>query len=108
MLRRPLLFFCPLVGGRRGGWEREGWEVGETRRRLRIIWAYMQDSLADEVVPRSLAMARESLIRCRVSNEVKRLLHTIAAQRQITESALIRQLIEAMVQMVTRTEIADG
>jgi len=53
-------------------------------------------------------MARESLIRCRVSNEVKRLLHTIAAQRQITESALIRQLIEAMVQMVTRTEIADG
>jgi predicted DNA-binding protein len=53
-------------------------------------------------------MARESLIRCRVSDEVKGLLQTIAAQRQITESALVRQLIEAMVQMATDARIADG
>ena len=53
-------------------------------------------------------MARESLIRCRVSNEVKGLLKTVAAQRQITESALVRQLIEATVQMATVPEVADG
>jgi predicted DNA-binding protein len=53
-------------------------------------------------------MARESLIRCRVSDEVKGLLQTIAARRQITESALVRQLIEAMVEMTTDAKIADG
>jgi hypothetical protein len=51
---------------------------------------FMQDSLAAAVVPRSLAMARDSLIRCRASDEVKELLQAIAAQRQITESALVR------------------
>jgi predicted DNA-binding protein len=69
---------------------------------------FMQDSLAAAVVPRSLVMARESLIRCRVSEEVKRLLRTIAAQRQTTESALVRQLIEAMVQMATDAKIAGA
>ena len=53
-------------------------------------------------------MARESLVRCRVSDDVKELLQRIAAQRQITESALVRQLIEAMVQMATDAKIADG
>ena len=67
----------------------------------------MQDSLAAAFVPRSLAMARDSLIRCRVSGEVKGLLQTIAAQRQITESALVRQLIETMVQLATNVEIAE-
>lgn len=67
----------------------------------------MQDSLAAAVVPRSLVMARESLIRCRVSNEVKGLLQSVAAQRQMTESALVRQLIEATVQMATVPEVAD-
>jgi hypothetical protein len=69
---------------------------------------FMQDSLAAALVPRSLAMDRESLVRCRVSDEVKSLLQTIAAQRQISESALVRQLIEAMVQMATDTKIADA
>jgi predicted DNA binding CopG/RHH family protein len=68
----------------------------------------MQDSLAAAVVPRSPVMARESLIRCRVSEEVKRLLQSVAAQRQITESALVRQLIETTVQMATVPEVADG
>jgi hypothetical protein len=68
----------------------------------------MQDSLAAAVVPRSLVMARESLIRCRVSNEVKGLLKAVAAQRRITESALVRQLIEATVQMATVSEATDG
>ena len=39
----------------------------------------MQDSLAAALVPRSLAMTRESLVRCRVSEEVKGLLQRIAA-----------------------------
>jgi predicted transcriptional regulator len=68
----------------------------------------MQDSLAAALVPRSLAMARESLVRCRVSDDVKRLLQAIATQRQVTESALVRQLIEAMAQMATDAKIADA
>jgi predicted DNA binding CopG/RHH family protein len=52
-------------------------------------------------------MARESFIRCRVSNEVKGLLQTVAARRQITESALVRQLIEATVQMATVPKVAN-
>ena len=75
--------------------------------RVGAISTDTQDSLAAAVVPRSLAMAREALIRCRVSNEVKGLLHKVAAQRQITESALVRQLIEATVQMATVPEVAD-
>jgi hypothetical protein len=71
------------------------------------IFLDRQDSLAAAFVPRSLVMARESLIRCRVSNEVKGLLQTIALRRQITESALVRQLIEATVQMATVPKVAD-
>ena len=43
-------------------------------------------------------MARDSFLRCRVSDQVKKLLQTIAEQRQTTESALVRQVIEVMVQ----------
>jgi hypothetical protein len=67
----------------------------------------MQDSLAAALVPRSRAMARECLVRCQVSDEAKGLLQRIAAQRQITESAFVRQLIEAMVQMATDAKIAE-
>jgi predicted DNA-binding protein len=52
-------------------------------------------------------MARESLIRCRVSNEVKGLLKAVAARRQMTESALVRHLIEATVQMATVPKVVD-
>jgi predicted DNA-binding protein len=107
MLQRPLLFFCPPAAGAGGT------EVGRRAARGDFVefWRFlehMQDSLAAALVPRSLAMARDSLIRCRVSDEVKGLLQTIAAQRQITESALVRQLIETMVQMATDAKIADG
>jgi hypothetical protein len=67
-----------------------------------------QNSLAAVVVPRSLPMVQDSQIRCRVSYEVKRLLRTIATQRQISESALVRQLIEAMVQMATDVKTSAG
>ena len=72
------------------------------------VLEHMQDSLAAALVPRSVVMARESLIRCRVSVQVKGLLQSIAEQRQITESALVRQLIEAMAQMATDAKIAGA
>jgi hypothetical protein len=43
-----------------------------------------------------------------VSGDVKGRLQAIAAQRQITESALVQQLIEAMVQMTTDAKIAGA
>ncbi len=42
-------------------------------------------------------MARESLIRCRVSEETKCSLQTLASQKGLTESAVVRQLIETVV-----------
>jgi Bacterial mobilisation protein (MobC) len=38
-------------------------------------------------------MAADALVRCRVSSETKALLQSIAAREQITESALIRQVL---------------
>ena len=72
------------------------------------VLEHMQDSLAAAVVPRSHAMARDFFIRCRVSGELKRLLQTIATQRQISESAIVRQLIEAMVQMASDAKTLGG
>ena len=42
-------------------------------------------------------MAIDALVRCRVSSETKALLQSIAAREQITESALVRQLLETLV-----------
>jgi predicted DNA-binding protein len=56
----------------------------------------MQDSLAAALVTRSLLMAAEAFVQCRVTPEMKTLLRTLAEREQITESALVRQLLEAM------------
>jgi uncharacterized protein (DUF1778 family) len=42
-------------------------------------------------------MAVDASVRCRVSAETKTLLQNIAAREQITESALVRQLLETLV-----------
>lgn len=42
-------------------------------------------------------MAVDALVRCRVGAETKALLQSIAAREQITESALVRQLLETLV-----------
>ncbi|HWZ64859.1 MAG TPA: hypothetical protein VNX02_17710 [Steroidobacteraceae bacterium] len=42
-------------------------------------------------------MAVDALVRCRVSSETKTLLKSIAAREQITESALVRELLETLV-----------
>jgi predicted DNA binding CopG/RHH family protein len=42
-------------------------------------------------------MAVDTLVRCRVSAETKALLQNLAAREHLTESALVRQLIETLV-----------
>jgi hypothetical protein len=42
-------------------------------------------------------MTIDALVRCRVSSQTKTLLQSIAAREQITESALVRQLLETLV-----------
>jgi hypothetical protein len=56
----------------------------------------MQDSLAAAVVTRSLAMTAEAFVQCRVTPEMKTLLRALAERERITESTLVRQLLEAM------------
>lgn len=41
-------------------------------------------------------MAVDALVRCRVSSETKALLQSIAAREQVTESALVRQLLNTL------------
>jgi antitoxin component of RelBE/YafQ-DinJ toxin-antitoxin module len=41
-------------------------------------------------------MAADALVRCRVRSETKTVLQSIAAREQITESALVRQLLETL------------
>jgi hypothetical protein len=53
-------------------------------------------------------MAVDALVRCRVSSETKTLLQSIAAREQITESALIRQLLETLVRTSATESLAGG
>jgi len=41
-------------------------------------------------------MAADALVRCRVSSETKALLQNIAAREQVTESAVVRQLLDTL------------
>jgi hypothetical protein len=50
------------------------------------------------------SMAVDTLVRCRVSAQTKALLQNIAAREHLTESALVRQLIETLV----RSSSADS
>ena len=71
------------------------------------FWAnssVMQDSLAAALVTRSLPMAAEAFVQCRVTPEMKTLLRVLAEREQITESALVRQLLEVML----RTSAREG
>jgi hypothetical protein len=42
-------------------------------------------------------MGVDAIVRCRVSSETKALLQSIAAREEVTESALVRQLLETLV-----------
>ena len=53
-------------------------------------------------------MAVDALVRCRVSSETKTLLQSIAAREQITESALVRQLLETLVKVSATTDAPTG
>ena len=54
------------------------------------------------------AMAVDELVRCRVSVETKTLLQSIAAREQITESALVRRLLETLVRTSATESPAGG
>ncbi|MGO9594788.1 MAG: plasmid mobilization protein [Steroidobacteraceae bacterium] len=64
----------------------------------------MQDSLAAAFVTRLLPMAADAFIQCRVTPEIKALVRALARRDQITESALVKQLLE----VVLRSSAAAG
>jgi hypothetical protein len=64
----------------------------------------MQDSLAAAFVTRLLPMAADAFIQCRVTPEIKALVRTLAQRDQITESALVKQLLE----VVLRSSVSAG
>ena len=64
----------------------------------------MQDSLAAALVKHSRIMAAPPFVAARVTPEMKTLLRVLAEREQITESALVRQLLEVML----RRSAAEG
>ena len=69
--------------------------------------------MATALVTRSLPMTASAFVQCRVTTEMKTLLRTLAEREQITESALVRQLLEVMLRRsaseeVPRAEISRG
>jgi hypothetical protein len=53
-------------------------------------------------------MAVDALVRCRVSSETKTLVQSVAAREQITESALVRQLLETLVKASATADARTG
>ena len=53
-------------------------------------------------------MAVDALVRCRVSSETKTRLQSIAAREHVTESALVRQLLETLVRASATENPAIG
>lgn len=60
------------------------------------IFREMQDRLSAAVVSRFIAMAANELIHCRVSAATKTALRTAAQRQQVTESALVKRMLELM------------
>jgi predicted DNA binding CopG/RHH family protein len=71
----------------------------ETLLSFGTFWTHMQDSLAAALVKQSIVMAAPPFVAARVTPEMKILLRTLAEREQITESALVRQLLEVMLRM---------
>ncbi len=53
-------------------------------------------------------MAADALVRCRVSSETKALLQNIAAHEQVTESALVRHVLEILVRTSATESLTIG
>jgi hypothetical protein len=64
--------------------------------------------LATALVTRSLPMTASAFVQCRVTTEMKTLLRTLAEREQITESALVRQLLEVMLRRSASEEVPRG
>lgn len=65
-----------------------------TRVSFRAFWGGLQDSLAAAVVKQSLGMNADQFIAARVSSETKARLRTLADQHQLSESALLKRLLD--------------
>jgi len=63
---------------------------------------FMQDSFAAALVKHSRIMGAPPFVAARVTPEMKTLLRVLAEREQITESALVRQLLEGMLRMSTQ------
>jgi hypothetical protein len=50
-------------------------------------------------------MTASAFVQCRVTTEMKTLLRTLAEREQITESALVRQLLEVMLRRSASEEV---
>jgi hypothetical protein len=61
--------------------------------------------LATALVTRSLPMTASAFVQCRVTTEMKTLLRTLAEREQITESTLVRQLLEVMLRRSASEEV---
>jgi len=61
--------------------------------------------LATALVTRSLPMTASAFVQCRVTTEMKTLLRTLAEREQITESSLVRQLLEVMLRRSASEEV---
>ena len=53
-------------------------------------------------------MAADALVRCRVSSETKAVLQNIAAREQVTESAVVRQLLDTLARTSATKSTAIG
>jgi hypothetical protein len=63
------------------------------------VFGHMQDSQPAPCGPRSVPMANDVIVKSRISVEAKSGLQRLAAGRQIPESALVREMIEAAVRL---------
>ena len=61
--------------------------------------------MATALVTRSLPMTASAFVQCRVTTEMKTLLRTLAEREQITESSLVRQLLEVMLRRSASEEV---
>ena len=50
-------------------------------------------------------MTASAFVQCRVTTEMKTLLRTLAEREQITESSLVRQLLEVMLRRSASEEV---
>ena len=72
-----------------------------------MFWGSLQDSLAAAGVKQSLGMSADQFIAARVSSRTKDLLRMLAQRQQISESALLKRVLETMLDAVDEPDVGD-